>query len=141
MSQVKTIHTLAACTDCGYRAVLVDGRCPRCQRSLNAEQALHDATLEIGKLQATLADVAAQRDAAKAAVARLNREDDERRAAIAGIKGHWGMLAIAQLDWTKAVADLGGLEEVAQFVAEMASKEGYHDAVACAEKYQVEVVF
>jgi len=136
-----TIHTLAACADCGYRAVLIDGRCPRCNRSLNAERALHDATLELGKLQETLAGIAAERDALKAQVARLNREDDERRAAVAGIKGHWGMLAIAQLDWTKAVKDLGGLQEVAEFVAAMASKAGYRDAEKCAEEWGVEVVF
>lgn len=108
---------------------------------LVAREQIRNLNLILGEKQAELADVAAQRDAAKAAVARLNREDDERRATIAGIKGHWGMLAIAQLDWTKAAADLGGLEEVAQFVAEMACKKGYRDAEACAEKYQVEVVF
>ncbi|MDE2470789.1 MAG: hypothetical protein KGL35_19100 [Bradyrhizobium sp.] len=90
MSHVQTIHTLAPCTDCGYRAVLVDGRCPRCKIRAEVDAKLYDAHLRIGELTARLSKVSAELDAARKERDDLKAANDRTEAAIDSIK-HLGL--------------------------------------------------
>lgn len=99
-----------------------------------------DLGMELGAARAEIVSLARQRDALRAQVNRLLAEDDARRADAIPLRGHCGLIALAQLDWSAAYESCGGFEELAQFVGELACKAGYHDAMACGEKYQVEIV-